>query len=152
MPTTKPRLHIRVDFSAPWFCIMAILSFGIGYQLLMAQADIGELAGQFTDNHTYIVRMLETEWWRDHGWFTQINAPDGIILHWTFPFPALLTAFALPFWPFMDWPHAMVYGGSIIATALYLLIGLLVYRLSRYITTPGWACTFPCRFYRPFRA
>ncbi|HCI46012.1 MAG TPA: hypothetical protein DFI00_01830, partial [Rhodospirillaceae bacterium] len=89
--TTKP-IHIRINFSSPAFCITAIIVFGIIQQLFIAQVWPGELVGFSTDNHTYMVRLLESRWWEDHGWFNQINAPDGIVLHWTYPLMLLITA------------------------------------------------------------
>ncbi|MAJ63085.1 MAG: hypothetical protein CL558_07320 [Alphaproteobacteria bacterium] len=137
--TTKP-IHIRINFSSPAFCITAIIVFGIIQQLFIAQVWPGELVGFSTDNHTYMVRLLESRWWEDHGWFNQINAPDGIVLHWTYPLMLLITALALPLQLFMPWQDALIYAGSLCAPLFYLAIGLVIYRLTRYLTTPGWAC------------
>ena len=135
----KP-VHIRGDFSSTAFCVIAILIYGIGQQLFFAQVFPGQLIHQYTDNHTYMVHMLESAWWRNHGWFAQMNAPDGTLLHWTFPFMTLVSVLALPFWAFMSWPDAVLYAGSICAPLLYLAIGLVSFRLARYLMTPGWAC------------
>ncbi|MEM6902486.1 MAG: hypothetical protein AAF556_04530 [Pseudomonadota bacterium] len=120
--------------------LLAITAFALGWHGLFGKAPPGALIDiGYTDTFTYMIRVTDTQWWSDRGQFAAYNAPWGTILHWTFPFPALLTALAAPLSLFLPWAEAVAIAGSLSSFLCMLVAAFGVYRLTRYMTTPGWA-------------
>jgi len=133
MSQKQPGAGIEVWY-VPFICI-----FALGWQLAITSNMPGEMGQVYTDNHLYMVRLLETPWWESRGWLPQLNAPYGLILHWTFPFTAFMWLLAQPFRLFLEWREAAIWAGSLSSFAFYILTGLGCYRLGRQVMTSGWA-------------
>ncbi|MBV6631573.1 MAG: hypothetical protein KI792_00925 [Alphaproteobacteria bacterium] len=134
-PTAKPTI-----WQGDTLYLFAIVVFALGWNLVFGEAWPGSLVESiYTDTFTYMIRVTEAEWWSDRGQFAAYNTPFGTVLHWTFPFPALITALAAPFALILPWGDAVAIAGSFSSFLCLIAVAFGLYRLTRYLTTPGWA-------------
>ena len=130
-----------IDWSRDTPYIISLMLMTLVVQLAIGPGMPGEMAPLFTDNFTYMVRIAETPWWSSRGWFPYFNAPEGMILHWTYPFSAFVSLMALPLSLFMAWPDALLLAGTVSSFVGMLAVVVLSYYLARSINTRGWAFT-----------
>ena len=136
-PTEPPRPLIDWSRNAPYLALLLLLALFI--QLAIGPGYPGQLVDHYTDSFTYMVRLTETDWWSNRGWSDFYNAPDGFILHWTYPFSAFVTALAVPFWTFLPWKEAVFFAGTISSFISLLGMAVIAYYLARLVNTRGWA-------------
>ena len=128
-----------IDWSTDTPYIISLMIMALVVQLAIGPGTPGGLAPFFTDTYTYMVRVGETPWWSSRGWFPYFNAPEGMVLHWTYPFSAFVSLIALPIRLFTDWPDAVVMAGTVSSFIGMLAVVVLSYYLARSINTRGWA-------------
>ena len=99
-----------------------------GGVLLLASP--GVLAGRLVDPDCYvrlmrIERLLATGAWWD-GLMPLLDAPQGLVMHWTRLFDLVVLAFTLPFLPFMGLHDALFWGGAVTSPLLEVPAAMLI--------------------------
>jgi asparagine N-glycosylation enzyme membrane subunit Stt3 len=90
----------------------------------------GVLAGRLVDPDCYvrlmrIERLVTTGAWWD-GLMPLLNAPQGLVMHWTRLFDLVVLAFSLPLLPFMDLHQALFWGGALTSPLLQVPAAMLI--------------------------
>ncbi len=99
--------------------------------------------GEFIDPDGYTRMLRVLQLWHGEAWYApplrQINAPDGLPLHWTRPLDVLIL---LPAWPAvllgMPAERALYWSGSLICPVLHLLACLAAVWAARPLWPASW--------------
>jgi len=89
---------------------------------LLAFGGMRVLGGRFADSDCYVrlmrvTRLFETGGWYD-GFEPLLNAPDGLVMHWTRPFDVLLLLMALPGLVVTDFATSLHWAAIVISPVL----------------------------------
>lgn len=90
----------------------------------------GVLAGRLVDPDCYvrlmrIERLVTTGAWWD-GLMPLLDAPHGLVMHWTRLFDLVVLAVSLPLLPFMDLHRALFWGGALTSPLLQVPAAMLI--------------------------
>ncbi|MEM7123604.1 MAG: hypothetical protein AAF563_20180, partial [Pseudomonadota bacterium] len=95
--------------------LLPLVFFGV----LLAFGGLQVLDGVLADSDCYvrlmrITRLVETGAWYD-GFEPLLNAPDGLVMHWTRPFDVLMLAGTLPGMLVTDFQTSLFWWGVVIS-------------------------------------
>lgn len=96
--------------------------------LLLASPDV--LAGRLVDSDCYLRLMRIEILLSGGGWYDShvplLNAPQGLEMHWTRLFDALILLLALPLMAFLALPDALFWAGALISPVLHVVAAGLI--------------------------
>lgn len=105
--------------------------------------DPGVLEGRLVDPDCYVrlmrvARLLDSgDWW--DGLMPLLDAPHGLMMHWTRPFDLVVIVLSAPLMPFLPLERALFWGGALASPLLQVAAALLLVRAARSLVGRGGA-------------
>jgi asparagine N-glycosylation enzyme membrane subunit Stt3 len=101
------------------------------------------LDGRLVDADCYLRLMRLEVLLSGGGWYNGavplINAPEGLVMHWTRPFDLLILLVALPFLVFLPLPAALFWAGAFVSPLLQVVAAMTIVWAARPLLGRGGA-------------
>ena len=142
-PMSRPGPPSTTDALPAWQAIslsLLLVLAGNGLLLIFDAPGVLEdgLPTRFWDPDSYARLLRVEQWLRDEGWYAtplrSLNAPYGLVMHWTLPLDLLIAALAVPLRPLFGGAQALHTAGMLVGPLLaWSALALLLKHGSRLV-------------------